>query len=143
MWDWSTFKGSARFGVGGVKVTELPAAEVIEVVVPTSLMGLAGLTDASVGMSSKMLQTYISHLLRRDLYAPNRRWNIFVLFNFSIIWGGTINGSVNFLSNTKWWAEALKKYSTVLPERRKLVTSWPSLTMQLILNLKDMKKSFG
>jgi hypothetical protein len=65
------------------------------------------------------------------------------LFNFSISWGGTVNGSVNCLSNTKWWAEALKKYSAVLPERRKFVTSWPSLTMQLSLNLKDMKKSFS
>ena len=51
---------------------ELPATEVTEVVVSTSLMALAGLTDSSVGMSSKMLQTYISHLLRTDLYAPNR-----------------------------------------------------------------------
>ena len=59
------------FGVGGVKVLELPAVEVIEAVVSMFLMGLGGLTDASVGMSSKMLQTYISHLPRTYLYAPN------------------------------------------------------------------------
>jgi len=54
-----------------VKVLELPA-DVIEAVVSIFLMGLGGLIDASIDMSSKMLQTYISHLARTDLYAPNR-----------------------------------------------------------------------
>ena len=46
---------------------ELPASVVIGPVALATLMGLAGLIYVSVAMSSKMLQTYISHLLRTDL----------------------------------------------------------------------------
>jgi len=46
---------------------ELLASVVIGLVVSATLMGLVGSRYASVAMSSKMLQTYISHLLSTDL----------------------------------------------------------------------------
>ena len=58
-----TLKGSARFGVGGMTGMELPASVAIGLVVSATLIGLVGSIYASVAMSSKMLQTYISHLL--------------------------------------------------------------------------------
>ena len=67
IWDWSTLEGFARFGVGGVTGMELLASVVIGLVVSATLMGLVGSRYASVAMSSKMLQTYISHLLSTDL----------------------------------------------------------------------------
>jgi len=42
IWDWSTLKGSARFGVGGVTGMELPALVAIGPIVSATLIGLSG-----------------------------------------------------------------------------------------------------